>query len=122
MGHQPQNTEPESPKRLDADPQLAIELAVCAEYRLSHSEFLSWVTSDRDKAIWQYARKRQACPGCGTRAEEWDPDAGGSWQAYRAETIQCEGCLKRHRAEEALEKSKSPPGMHVVLIKRVEEA
>lgn len=95
-----------------------MELGVCAEYRIFHSDFLARSTSDRDKAIWWYARKRAACPGCGTRAEEWDPDAGGSWQAYQAVPIQCEGCLKRHRAQEALEKSKPPPGMHVVLIKR----
>lgn len=103
----------EPPKRLDADPQLSIELAVCAEFHLPHSEFLAWGTSDRDKAIWWYLRKRQTCPGCGTRPDEWNPDVGGSWHAYRFEAVQCEGCLKRHRAEEALEKSKAP-GMHVV--------
>lgn len=63
-------------------------------------------------------RKRQACPGCGTRPEEWDPDRGGHRHAYRAETLQCEGCLKRERAEQALAKEKNPPpGMHVTLVR-----
>ncbi len=59
---------------------------------MRHSEFLSWDADDRDKAIWQYLRSRQACPNCGTRAEEWDERQGGHRHAYTAEPHRCRGC------------------------------
>ena len=54
---------------------------------------------DRDKAIWQYLREKQTCPHCGTRPEEWDPDAGGRRDAYVAALTECEGCVVRLRGE-----------------------
>lgn len=91
---------------------------MCAAYRVRHSEFLAWSDSDRDKALWQHIRSRQACQGCGTRPDEWDPDKGGSRQAYRAVALQCEGCLKIQRGEQNLSKQTNPPlGMHMALIK-----
>lgn len=94
---------------------------MCAEYHMFHSEFLARSASDRDKSIWWHVRKRQACPSCGTRPEEWDPDKGGYRHAYRAEALQCDGCQRRERAEQDLARSKNPPpGMHVVLVKNEE--
>jgi hypothetical protein len=91
------------PKRLDADPQLQLELAVCAVYRVRHSEFLDWLASDRDKAIWQFLRERQTCPHCGTRDEEWLDDTGKRKQAYIAHLIECEGCVVKERGEKEFE-------------------
>ncbi|WP_062441252.1 hypothetical protein [Herbidospora daliensis] len=61
---------------------------------MPHSEFLKWSQDDRDKAIWQMVRSRQRCSGCGTRADEWDPDKGGRTDAYYAEITQCRGCAQ----------------------------
>lgn len=73
--------------------------------------FLSWPATDRDKAIWQYIRARQACGSCGTRAEEWDPRRGGHPGAYIPEAYRCEGCHQVHTASEKL-----APAMHVRLV------
>lgn len=81
-------------------------MMVCAEYRIPHSQFLSWGKDDRDKAIWFEIRKRQACSGCGTRAEEWDEELGGRRDAYRADWVRCPGCAMR----EAREDSEKPGG------------
>jgi len=97
---EPPGAGPECPKRIDADPQLDLELRVCSHYKRFHSEFLALSQDDRDKAIWQYLRERQACPHCGTRSEEWDPDAGGRRDAYVATLMECEGCVVRLRGEQ----------------------
>ncbi|MGH3427348.1 MAG: hypothetical protein ACRDQZ_07230 [Mycobacteriales bacterium] len=73
---------------------------MCDRYRRFHSEFLTLSQDDRDKAIWQYLRERQTCPHCGTRPEEWDPDAGGRRDAYAATLLDCQGCVVRLRGEQ----------------------
>jgi len=90
---------PRSGKRLDVDPQLAVELAVCADFKIFHSEFLAKLTSDRDKAIWWYARKAKECPVCHTRPEEWDESQGGHRRAYVGTFIDCEGCIVLERTQ-----------------------
>jgi hypothetical protein len=46
---------------------------LCAEvYRIPHTEFLRWDEGDRQKAIAWEIRRRQTCPSCGTRNEEWE--------------------------------------------------
>lgn len=67
-------------------------MAVCAEYRIPHSEFLGWDEADRDKAIWWYVRTKETCSGCGTRRDEWNPDKGGHEHAYVATARRCHGC------------------------------
>lgn len=87
---------------------------MCHLYRIPHSQFLSWSQLDRDKAIWAYVRERSTCAGCGTRADEWDPQEGGGLDAYKAEQHLCFGCraieVERERAGE-----KTPAGMQIVL-------
>lgn len=102
-------------KRIDADPQLAVELAVCADYRIPHSEFLAWRSTDRDKAIWWLTRQRAACPACGTRPEEWDPEQGGHRRAYIARKHRCYGCEARQQVEASIDPEKEGRGVHVVL-------
>lgn len=101
------------PKRLDADPQLAIEMAVCAAYRVPHSEFLSWDSTDRDKAIWWQLRTAATCGGCGTRPEEWVDDQN----AYAAELRRCRGCEVRERASASV-RTEDGRGVHVVLVRQ----
>lgn len=74
-------------------------MAVCAEYRIPHSLFLSWSPLDRDKAIWYQVRQRLTCPRCGTRPDEWDDDHN----AYVADWHHCRGCEVKARAEDQLE-------------------
>jgi hypothetical protein len=63
-------------------------MGVCADYRIPHSEFLSWDQLDRDKAIWWRFRANQACSACGTRADEWKADP----YFYVAKAVRCRGC------------------------------
>lgn len=64
------------------------ELAYCVPLGIPHSEFLSWPDVDQDKAIDFVQYQRGACPGCGTRREEWEADRF----AYVAESERCPGC------------------------------
>ncbi|MFJ7422731.1 hypothetical protein ACIQXD_29630 [Streptomyces uncialis] len=51
-----------------------------------------WTVLDRHKALAYLALERATCDGCGTRSEEWVPDAGGHRFAYVTETSRCPGC------------------------------
>lgn len=89
-------------------------MAVAAGYRVRHSEFLSWDRDDRDKAIWWHLRTQATCPGCGTRAEEWDEARGGHRDAFVAELSRCRGCELRGRAEASVGKDDGR-GIRVIL-------
>ena len=102
-------------KRIGADPQLAIELAVCADYKIRHSEFLGWSQLDRDKAIWHLMQQREACPSCGTRPDEWDPEKGGHRRAYIARKRRCYGCEAKQQVEASIDPEKEGRGVHVML-------
>lgn len=97
-----------------ADAQFAAEMDYCGPLGIAWDEFLSWPRRSRDAAIIWTQRKRQACPSCGTRPEEWDPDRGGSDVAYAAEVRSCRGCETRASAESQL--PKDTPGAHIVLV------
>jgi hypothetical protein len=116
MGDQLPRSESLDPKRLDADPQLELELAVSAEYRMFHSDFLSHSADDRDKAIWWFVRQRETCRNCGTRPDEWDETKGGRRNAYHGVIRQCPGCVVVERTEEAPQ-MQSGRGMHVAMMK-----
>jgi hypothetical protein len=87
-------------------------MAVCHDYKIPHSQFLSWSQDDRDKAIWSLLRERQACQGCGTRPDEWE----GDLDAYKAETQMCHGCRAVSIARE--QNKDAPAGVHVTLRRR----
>lgn len=90
--------------RFTADLQLASEMAVCAAYRIRHSEFLTWSQSDRDKAIWWQIRQAETCRNCGTRPEEWDPDRGGDYYAYEPVVDVCRGCEVKAPKQDSVDK------------------
>jgi hypothetical protein len=104
---------------LDGDPGLELELDVCLAYSIPHSTFLSWPASDRDKAIWHHIRNRQACPGCGTRPEEWDPKKGGHRDAYHPKPVRCPGCVLKDEMESRPAVADAP-GTYVVLVRNQE--
>lgn len=72
-------------------------MELCREYRIPHSFFRghgdgTWSDLDRRKATALEEYLRLVCPSCGTRADEWDEEAGGDEDAYRATTHRCIGC------------------------------
>lgn len=97
-------------KRLAADGQLAMEMAVCAAYKISHSHFLGgprlWTQDDRDKAIAWQIRQAETCRSCGTHPAEWDERKGGHRHAYEAVIRICPGCEVRERTEVELQEGK----------------
>ncbi|WP_433445727.1 hypothetical protein [Nonomuraea sp. CA-141351] len=113
--HQRAHTRREPPKRLGADRTLALELDVCAAYRIPHSEFLRWSADDRDKAIWHHLWKRQTCPNCDTRRDEWDESRGGHRHAYAGEKRRCRGCEVK-AATQASIVPEDGEGVYVVLV------
>ncbi|WP_017585479.1 hypothetical protein [Nocardiopsis ganjiahuensis] len=88
-------------------------------YRISHSAFLGWPKRDRDLALWAHIREMETCSGCGTRAEEWDPDRGGSRTAYLPTVSACPGCQRIGERQAHLAKVHQhiPPGTKVRLSK-----
>lgn len=88
----------------------------CAPRGIPHSEFLSWSSSDRDKAVWWMLRQRETCPRCGTRPDEWTPAKGGHRRAYIAQIRTCEGCVTKLRTEEAPEMKQGRPGANYVTL------
>lgn len=103
---------------IEADPALREGLALCHEWGIPHSEFLAWDELDQDKAL-AYARFRhEACPGCGTRPDEWDPKRGGDAGAYEPAVHTCPGCNLRGGTERQIREGDESPGRYVVLIPR----
>jgi hypothetical protein len=82
----------------------------CGKFGIPHSVFLGrvvgpsdplWLDADRDKAVWWLIHQRQACPECGTRAEEWVDDD----HAYTSEPHHCRGCEIAAQGEDRLQKN-----------------
>lgn len=80
--------------RLHHDPQFALEMRVCKEWRIPHSEFLSWEPEDQSKALAFYVYEAQRCASCGVHPEDW-PDHNEP--VYEAEAHFCPGCAELER-------------------------
>lgn len=93
-------------------------MAVCADYKIPHSQFLSWDADDREKAIAFHLRRAETCPDCGTRRDEWSPDAGGHRSAYVATTDRCPGCVAVENKKRDLENRDKVPAATAVVLKR----
>jgi hypothetical protein len=97
----------------------------CAPQGIPHSQFLAWAAEDRDKALWWLIHDRQTCKQCGTRPDEWDPDLGGSKDAYRWRVEpKCPGCAVLEVGEKRRDMAKDgryPKDAHVVLVPNVRE-
>lgn len=80
--------------RLRSDPQFAIEMRVCKEWRIPHSEFLSWAVEDQEKALGHFVYEGQRCGNCGIHPDDWpDPDE----PVFEATTRVCPGCAELDR-------------------------
>lgn len=89
-------------------------MAVCAAYRIPHSEYLGWSADDRAKAMWWQLRERQTCGSCGTRREEWVGPDGPHLDAFTAEARICHGC-RAISAEQDRVGENPPAGIKFVL-------
>jgi hypothetical protein len=65
-----------------------MELALCNEWGIPHSEFLSWSTEDRSKAVAFAIEKGLRCDLCGTAEWEWEENK----RAYAPAEEFCMGC------------------------------
>lgn len=83
---------------------------------------MAWSDDDRDKAIWWHLRTRSTCRECGTRAEEWDPAAGGNRHAYAAEVDVCRGCQQIAARRDALTEDEQGGGQFIALKSTRKEA
>jgi hypothetical protein len=90
-------------------------MALCADYGIAHSVFMSWDRDDRDKALWWEIHRRDRCPECGTRLDEWDPGKGGHDHAYTAELRKCWGCNTTAAAKARITEEMGA-GVHVALV------
>jgi hypothetical protein len=79
---------------------------------LPHSQFLSWDTTDQDKALAYRREMAKCCNRCGTRQSEWDEDE----HAYLGNIRRCEGCGRLEDEEENLKDDRR--GAHVELLPR----
>ena len=82
-------------------------MAVCADYKISHSHFLGgpnrWTPADRDKAIWWYVREKERWGSGGTRKADWDADR----LAYSPKKVRCRGCEVKTTAEKSISQADS---------------
>lgn len=80
-------------------------MAVCAEYRVPHSEFLLWSELDQDKALAYYRFKQSVCTQCGTEENTWVVrDEEGRTRPIlppplEPETYRCFGCELIQKAQ-----------------------
>ncbi|MFE6412542.1 hypothetical protein ACFVOR_37045 [Streptomyces sp. NPDC057837] len=96
-------------------------MQLCREYRIPHSYFRghgtgAWSDLDRRKALAYEHYLKQVCPSCGTRAEEWDENAGGDEDAYRATTHRCIGCQLMADKQKEVPDGDDGHGVKVALI------
>lgn len=103
--------------RLRYDPTFASEVAYCYERGIPHSRFLAkWSPEDRAKVIAYGLEKSAVCPGCGSAEWQWDPEQGGSTNAFDAVVETCPGCQRKDWLRDDHEKL--PSGSSVVLVPR----
>lgn len=80
--------------RLKVDPQFAIEMRLCKEWQIPHSQFLSWDEEDQAKALGYFYHEAQRCAACGIHPDDWPDPAEPLFEAV-AET--CPGCAELDR-------------------------
>ena len=76
-----------------------------------------WLDTDRGYALSWTRNKAETCPGCGTRADEWNDDE----DAYIGDQTHCEGCARLAQEQGNIPKDaegQPRPGVHVFLAPR----
>jgi len=95
-------------------------MSICQKHGISHSHFLGgpqkWNQLDRDKAVAYEMVMREACPKCGTLAEDWVGDDGIPLAdpILAAVMRHCYGCDEIERVQESI--PKKARGTFVTLI------
>jgi hypothetical protein len=83
---------------------------------------LEWPDSDREKILTHLIEKKLACPDCGTREDEWNPQKGGLLHAYHTERFTCRNCANIEgayadaRFMDGKKKGQLPPGLKIRLV------
>jgi len=85
-----------------------MELSLCHEHGIPHSEFLNWDPDDKSKALAFLLEKAAKCDMCGTAEWEWDADR----KAYEPVEKFCMGCYLKHMVSEG---GGQMPGTTVVM-------
>ena len=107
--------------RLRQDGQFALEMRLCNEWHIPHSEFLKWAVEDQNKALAFFAYERQRCGSCGVHPMDWPDPTEPVFDAV-AET--CPGCAETDRYQRYLQEQaerlpkSAADGVRVVLKKR----
>lgn len=89
-------------ERLKTDAYLALELAVCREYRIPLSAFHAWTPRDQDLAIAQHVVSLDHCPGCGAPT-----DAMKNPSLVRLTARTCLVCQQKHEAHKTMPSEQS---------------
>lgn len=76
--------------RLRSDPMFAVEMRVCREWRIPHSEFLGWDSLDREKALAFVIHEGQRCKECGIHGEDWPTEVDPA--PFEVYATRCFGC------------------------------
>lgn len=90
-------------ERLKTDAYLALELAVCREYRIPLSAFHAWSERDQDLAIAQYVVALDHCPGCGAPT-----DAMKNPSLVKLTSRTCLVCQHKHAVQKDMPPELSP--------------
>lgn len=96
--------------RLLHDPTFALEMRLCKEWGIPHSQFLEWDETDRAKAIAHHLHEGQRCGQCGIHPAEWDPEEYPP--PFESELRTCPGCEELAKRRRHLqEQGKSSPSL-----------
>lgn len=89
----------------------------CGPRGLPLSQFLSWSEDDQQAALAWQSRDAARCKDCGTHAEDWDPEQGGSRDAYHVVIRECQGCVELQRTHDNPQLQQAR-GVHLHLSRR----
>lgn len=81
--------------RLRADPIFALQMRVCQEWRITHSQFLEWDVDDQEKAVAWVMHEASRCRECGIHPQDWPTDTEAD--PYEVEATRCFGCQELQR-------------------------
>lgn len=83
--------------RLRTEPMFSVEMRVCREWRIPHSQLLGgdgrWTPEDREKAKAFVLWEAQRCPECGVHPQDWPTETGIDEEApFEVHSTRCFGC------------------------------
>lgn len=87
--------------RLRVEPMFGVEMRVCREWGIPHSQFLGgdgrWTEDDREKAKAFVMWEQQRCGECGLHATDWPEETSlGDRPPFEVHGSRCYGCQAIH--------------------------